>query len=102
METLCLKSPYWKSALHYEKNHEIKNPIARQITALTSSKPGPWTDERIRHAQLEDSDIKPITESKQSSRTFLPSDQIISVIERYCTIFILETAGNDSPIMGEA
>lgn len=88
-----------------KKNYEIKNPIARQITAPTTSKPGPWTDESIRHAPLEDPDMKPITESKKSSRTFLPSDQIISVIERYCTIFILETAclaGNYSPIMGEA
>lgn len=32
-------------------------------------KPDPWRDERIRHAQLEDLDIKPLVELKGSSST---------------------------------
>ena len=41
--------------------------MARQVTASSTSKPDPWSDDGIKEAHIEDIDIKPIIEFKESS-----------------------------------
>ena len=51
--------------------------MARQVTASSTSKPDPWSDDGLREAQKEDLDIKPILEFKESS-SVRPSWQVKS------------------------
>ena len=43
-----------------EKKYELINPTVRQVTASTTSKPDPWSDEQVRKDQMADPDIRPI------------------------------------------
>ena len=47
-----------------EKKYEAINPKARQVTASSTSKPDPWSDDELRETQKEDPDIKPILKFK--------------------------------------
>ena len=64
--------------------------MVRQVTTLSPSKPDPWRDDRIKEAQKEDPDIKPILELKESS-SVQPSWQDISIYsptdKRYCALW---------------
>ncbi|GFW26884.1 retrovirus-related Pol polyprotein from transposon 412 [Trichonephila clavipes] len=50
-----------------EKKFGVKDPIVRQVTALSISALDPWSDESVRNDQLTHPEIKPITEFKESS-----------------------------------
>ncbi|GFW33707.1 gag-pol [Trichonephila clavipes] len=50
-----------------EKKFGVIDPIVRQVTTPSTSTLVPWTDESVRKDQLADSEIKPITEFKESS-----------------------------------
>ena len=61
----CNKSCQYCSTV--EKKYEIINPMAHQVTASSTSKLDPWSDDGLREALKKDPDIKAILEYKESS-----------------------------------
>ncbi|GFT72102.1 retrovirus-related Pol polyprotein from transposon 412 [Trichonephila clavipes] len=68
-----------------EKKFGVIDPIVRQVTTPSTSTLVPWTDESVRKDQLADSEIKPITEFKESSDE-KPSWQEEFKLEKFKTL----------------